>query len=100
MVRLFKIIATLEGISALFLFFVAMPLKYIWHKEEYMHSAGMTHGVLFVTYIVIATMLKMELKWPIKKYLIICLASIPPFGTFYIEWKYFRSSVNENSENN
>jgi len=99
MIRLFKIIATLEGISALFLFFVAMPMKYIWHNEEYIHTAGMTHGVLFTAYIVIATMLKMELKWPTKKYIIICLASIPPFGTFYIEWKYFRNTENESSKN-
>lgn len=98
MTRLFKIIATLEGISALVLFFVAMPLKYIWHMPEYVRVAGMAHGLLFTIYIIIATMLKSELKWSFKKYLIICLCSIPPFGTFYMEWKYLRNIENENSE--
>lgn len=99
MIRLFKIIATLEGISAILLFFIAMPLKYIYDMPEYVRITGMAHGLLFTVYIIMATMLKFELKWPFKKYLIICLASIPPFGTFYIEWKYFRGEEYKNSEN-
>ncbi len=98
MTRLFKIIATLEGISALVLFFIAMPLKYMYDMPEYVRVAGMAHGLLFTVYIIIATMLKFELNWPWKKYIIICLASIPPFGTFIMEYKYFRNTENENSE--
>ncbi|AWH86064.1 hypothetical protein HYN59_13500 [Flavobacterium album] len=94
MIRLFKIIATLEGISALILFFVAMPLKYIWDTPEYIRPTGMAHGVLFTIYIIFATMLKFEMNWPWKKFIIICLASIPPFGTFIMEWKYLRTPSN------
>ncbi|PZR18302.1 MAG: hypothetical protein DI539_16255 [Flavobacterium psychrophilum] len=97
MTRLFKIIATLEGISLLALLFVAMPLKYIWNMPEYVRVVGMAHGLLFIVYIIIASMLKSELKWPFGKYLIICLASVIPFGTFYIEYKYFKNTENENS---
>ena len=97
MLRAFKILATLEGISALLLFFVAMPLKYIWHDDQYIRPMGMAHGVLFTIYIVMATMLKFELNWPWKKYIIICLASIPPFGTFWMEWKYLKNTSEENN---
>ena len=97
MTRLFKIIATLEGISLLALLFIAMPLKYIWDMPEYVRVVGMAHGLLFIVYIIIASMLKSELKWPFSKYLIICLASVIPFGTFYIEYKYFKNIENENS---
>lgn len=96
MLRAFKILATLEGISALLLFFFAMPLKYIWDNPEYIRPMGMAHGVLFTIYIVMATMLKFELNWPWKKYIIICLASIPPFGTFWMEWKYLKNTSEEN----
>jgi len=99
MIRLFKIVATLEGISLLALLFVAMPLKYIWDMPEYVRMAGMAHGLLFIAYIVLACMLKAELKWPVGKFLIICFASVIPFGTFYIEWKYFRNTENEGSKN-
>jgi integral membrane protein len=92
MVRFFKIVATLEGISLLLLFFVAMPLKYYFDTPEYVRPVGMAHGILFIAYIVMALMLKFEQDWPIKKLLIVCLASIIPFGTFYIEYKYFGST--------
>lgn len=87
MIRFFKIIALLEGISLLLLFFVAMPLKYVWDNPEYIRPVGMAHGLLFIGYIIMATMLKFEDGWPIKKYALICLASIIPFGTFYVEKK-------------
>jgi integral membrane protein len=92
MVRFFKIIATLEGISLLLLFCVAMPMKYIWENETLMKPAGYIHGFLFIAYIVVAYLLKDAQNWPFKKFFIVCLASVIPFGTFYIEYKYFRNT--------
>ncbi|HRB71197.1 MULTISPECIES: DUF3817 domain-containing protein [Flavobacterium] len=87
MLRFFKIIAFLEGISLLLLLFVAMPLKYMYDKPEMVRMVGMAHGLLFIGYIVLASMLKMEENWSLKKYLIVCVASVIPFGTFYVEKK-------------
>ena len=92
MLKLFKILALVEGISAILLFFFAMPMKYIFDNPIYVKHIGMAHGVLFTLYIVFATILKFTQKWPVLKYLEICLASIPPFGTFYIEKKYLRNA--------
>lgn len=99
MTRLFKIIATLEGISLLALLFVAMPLKYVYELPEYVRVVGMAHGLLFIVYIVIACMLKAELKWPWNKFFIICIASVIPFGTFYIEKKYFKDTTETDNKN-
>ncbi len=93
MTRFFKIIATLEGVSLLVLLFIAMPLKYIWDMPEAVRMVGMAHGLLFIGYIILAIMLKIEDNWPWKKFLIICAASVIPFGTFYIENKYFKSKA-------
>ncbi|MDI1317540.1 DUF3817 domain-containing protein [Flavobacterium sp.] len=92
MLKIFKIIALVEGISALLLFFFAMPMKYIFNEPIYVKHIGMAHGILFTTYIIFATILKFNENWSFKKYGIICLASIPPFGTFYIEKKYLRNA--------
>ncbi|RZJ60322.1 MAG: DUF3817 domain-containing protein [Flavobacterium sp.] len=91
MIRFFKVIATLEGVSLLLLLFIAMPLKYLYDMPEMVRFVGMAHGVLFIAYIVMAVVLHIRLRWPVLQFLIICAASIVPFGTFYIEWKYFRS---------
>ncbi len=91
MIKSFKITALLEGISLLALLFFAMPMKYILEIPVYVKYIGMIHGLLFIAYVVLASVLKYEQKWNLKKYFIICIASIVPFGTFYIEKKYFSS---------
>ena len=91
MIKSFKIIALLEGISLLALLFFAMPMKYIFDNPAFVKHIGMTHGLLFIAYIVLASVLKFEQKWDFKKYLIICIASVVPFGTFYVEKKYLKN---------
>ena len=88
MLEFFKKIAQLEGISLLALLFFAMPMKYMFGQEIYVKTIGMAHGVLFIIYIIMAVLLKFSLNWGYKLLAIIGLASIIPFGTFYVERKY------------
>jgi len=92
MSKFFKIVATLEGISLLLLLFVAMPLKYIFDLPEFVRVIGMAHGLLFIGYIILATKLKTEESWNNGKFFEVCIASIIPFGTFYMEKKYLKNS--------
>lgn len=80
--------ARAEGVSLLLLLFIAMPLKYIWDYPEAVEVVGMIHGVLFMAYVAFAIWIYLTLKWSIKILAIVILASIIPFGTFYIENKY------------
>ncbi len=87
MLKLFKIIGFLEGVSYLVLFFNMLVIKNIsmeWYKI-FLFPIGLAHGLLFISYIVLAIVLKMEQNWSVKKFALICLASILPFGTFYSE---------------
>jgi integral membrane protein len=88
MLKLFRVIAFLEGVSLLLLLFFAMPMKYYFQEPIFVKTIGMAHGILFVIYIILAIMAKIELNWSFKKMGIICLASVLPFGTFYVEKKY------------
>lgn len=88
MLKLFKIVAFLEGASLLLLLFFAMPMKYFFQEPIFVKTIGMAHGVLFVVYIILAIMSKIELNWSFKKFSFIFVASIVPFGTFYVEKKY------------
>lgn len=91
MLRIFKNIAILEGISSILLFFVAMPLKYLFTHTEYMRPIGMAHGVFFVFFVVIAIYFAFKEKWNFKKVLIVFICSVIPCGTFYVEKKYLRN---------
>lgn len=90
MIKAFRIISFLEGISYLLLLFVAVPIKYFGENETYVKMLGMPHGLLFIGYIVLAIMLKYELNWKAKTFWMILVASVIPFGTFYIDRKFLR----------
>lgn len=91
MMKLFRIIALLEGLSLLALLFFAMPMKYIAGNPIYVKNIGMAHGILFILYIAFAILITNEQKWSFKTLSIVCIASMVPFGTFYIEKKYFQN---------
>ena len=88
MIKLFRLITLLEGSSYLLLLFVAVPLKYLMGDESYVKLLGMPHGVLFITYIVLSFVMQKKMNWNTTSFIIILLASIIPFGTFYVDKKY------------
>lgn len=87
-INTFRIVALLEGVSYILLLFIATPIKYLAQDPQYVKFLGMPHGILFIAYIVLAFVFKKEFSWNNKQLLIVLLASIVPFGTFYIDKKY------------
>lgn len=91
MLNIFRIVAFLEGLSYIALLFIAVPIKYLYGDPQYVKLLGMPHGVLFMAYIVLALLLSSEMGWKRKNLFIILIASVIPFGTFYVEYKYLRT---------
>jgi integral membrane protein len=90
--NIFRIIALLEGLSYILLLGIATPIKYFYNDPQYVKMLGMPHGLLFVAYIVLAILLKNEQAWTKKQFGHILLASIVPFGTFYIDRNYLKTA--------
>jgi len=88
--NVFRFIAIIEGLSYILLL-IATPIKYLLDNEQYVKALGMPHGILFILYIVFAVLIQKKMNWNNKDLIIVMLASIVPFGTFYIEYKYFKS---------
>ncbi len=88
--NIFRIIALLEGISYIALLFIAVPIKYFGGDPQYVKLLGMPHGILFLAYIVLAIVLASEVKWSRKTLFIVLVASIIPFGTFYVDRNYLK----------
>ncbi|MFT6851106.1 MAG: integral membrane protein [Sphingobacteriales bacterium] len=85
-----RISAFLEGISYALLLFIGVPLKYWGGNEFLVKTLGMPHGVLFIAYIILSISVYFSVKWTKKDIFFILLASIIPFGTFYVDKKYFK----------
>lgn len=91
MLNIFRTTAILEGISYLALFAITMPLKYMADLPMPNKYVGYAHGGLFIAYIILAIVFWMEKKWSVKRLLILLLASLLPFATFYVDKKYLNS---------
>jgi len=98
MLKTFSITAILEGVSYLLLFGVGMPLKYMAQIPEPNIYIGYAHGFLFIAYVVLAALLTVERKWGFKMFAILFIASLLPFGTFYIDKKYLKPMMLVSSE--
>ena len=82
LMQLFKIVAIAEGVSFLVLLLIAMPLKYIAHYQKPVKVVGMTHGILFLTFLILSFevggKLNKKFGWFAKAF----IAAIIPFGAF------------------
>ncbi len=92
MIGIFKIVSLLEGISYILLLFIATPIKYLYDNPSYVKMLGMPHGILFILYIILAYMLKDELKWSNKTFGKVCVLAILPLGTFFVG-KYLKKDT-------
>lgn len=94
MLKIFKITAILEGISYLVLFANMLLIKPT-NLELYktlLYPIGMSHGVLFIAYVLLAVLLKKSQNWSFPLLGFILLASLLPFATFYVEQKYLKNA--------
>jgi integral membrane protein len=81
----FRLINKIEGFSYLFLLFVAMPLKYMAGFPIATKIAGMIHGVLFIGFVYQLIITTDEVPFSKKEAFIFFVASLIPFGSFYVE---------------
>lgn len=90
MLNLFRVTSILEGISYLSLFAVTMPLKYLADITQPNKWVGYAHGILFIAYIILAIVFWLQKKWSLKRGVILLVASLLPFATFYVDKKYLK----------
>mgnify|MGYP004004897805 FL=1 len=94
----FRIINLVEGISYLLLLFVAMPLKYMAGIAVATKIMGMTHGILFIIFMILLAQAHDEYKFKSKFSLILFIASLVPFGTTWTQKFLDDSKIKENCE--
>jgi integral membrane protein len=75
-----------EGISYLILLGIAMPLKYMWDKPEYVRTVGSAHGLLFVMFMLMLTYALANKAISFKQAAFAFLLSLIPFGTFFLSF--------------
>ncbi|MFD2600417.1 DUF3817 domain-containing protein [Sphingobacterium corticis] len=94
MLRITRQVALWEAISAIILFFVAMPIKYILPRfmevpedirMNTVRIAGSIHGFLFVLLVVLIVACWQSYNWKIQRVLLYIVLCIPPIISFWVE---------------
>ena len=84
-----RAVGFIEGVSALILFFIAMPLKYLSGIPETGKSVvfwvGLIHGILFISYAAVTFIAWGKGHLTGKLVGLAAIASIVPFGPFVID---------------
>ena len=93
MIKILRVISYLEGISYILLLFIAVPIKYYANDPSLVKLLGMPHGLLFVAFVILSFVNSKKYNWSFIKTIVVLISSIVPFGTFYVDYKYFKNRV-------
>lgn len=89
-----RIAGLVEGISFVLLLFIAMPLKYMAGRPEYVKVIGMAHGILFIFYVLFLIRAAVAHGWSPGRMLVLFVSTLVPFGTFAADyWILAREKV-------
>jgi integral membrane protein len=89
-IKQFRIIALIEGVSYIS-FAITMPLKYGFDITGPNYIVGRLHGFVFLLYCLWWLVLTLRKSWDLPKGILFFIASLIPFGTFYIDTKYLKN---------
>ncbi|MGB0713372.1 MAG: DUF3817 domain-containing protein [Gammaproteobacteria bacterium] len=85
MLKAFRIISVLEGLS-----FLTLLSLVVFEFREHIFVVGMGHGVLFMAYFVGALLVSHKMGWSILFWLLVLLCAVIPFAFIPLEWKLNR----------
>lgn len=84
----YRVMAYVTGVMLIVLCFVAVPLKLFAHDGTLSTVVGLPHGlVCYPLYLLTTYDLYRRVRWPLSKMVLIVLAGVIPFLTFFVERK-------------
>lgn len=87
MLSIFRKLSLIEGLSLITLLFIAMPAKYYFAAFDSVWIVGMTHGVLWLAYVLLSLTVSHQQKWSVMFWLLVLFASVIPFACFFLDGK-------------
>ena len=85
-----RILGIVEGLSFLFLLFIAMPLKYLGDMPMPVKISGWIHGLLFMAFCAFLVVAWVSARWSVGRSAFVFGAALVPFGPFLIDGRLRR----------
>ncbi len=96
MLKFFRILSLVEGLSLVTLLFIAMPAKYQF-GFDFVWPVGMAHGVLWLAYVIFSLLVSHKQNWSVMFWLLVLLCSVIPFAVFFLDARLKREFVLANA---
>lgn len=93
MIKVFRSISLLEGLSYLIILSVTLGII----AREWVFPLGMAHGILFFLYLVLSLIVSGKKGWSVWVWLLLLVASVIPFAFIFAEL-YLRKAERPMSE--
>lgn len=84
MLKLFRFLSLIEGLSLLVLLFVAMPARYQL-GYDFVWPVGMAHGVLWLAFVAVSLVVSHLQRWSVLVWLMALVCSVLPFGFVFLD---------------
>ncbi len=90
MLKIFRVLSIIEGLSLIALMCVALPAKYYFGYFDIVWDTGMVHGILWMSYFVLSLVVSHMEKWKVTLWIAALFTSVIPFAFFFLERKLKR----------
>ena len=92
-IKRFRVMALVAGVMSLLLWFVDLPVAYLFNNEDWKSKVGwipFVHGWVYLVYVLTAIQFATKARWNIKKMLWLILAGTLPIASFAAERRVVR----------
>ena len=92
-VKRFRFMAIVAGVMSLLLWFVDLPVVYLFNNPDWKAAVAwipFVHGWIYLAYVLVALQFSVKANWPIKKIVWLLLAGTLPFASIAAERRVVR----------
>ena len=92
-VKRFRFMALVAGAMSLLLWFVDLPVVYLFNNPDWKAAVAwipFVHGWIYLAYVLVALQFSVKANWPIKKIVWLLLAGTLPFASIAAERRVVR----------
>ena len=89
----FRVMAIMAGIMSLLLWFIDLPVVYLFDNADWKAAVAwipFVHGWVYFAYVIVALQFSVKAKWPISKILWLLLAGTLPVASLIAERRVVR----------
>jgi integral membrane protein len=92
-VKRFRVMALVAGVMSLLLWFVDLPVAYLFNNDDWKSKVEwipFVHGWIYAVYVLTAIQFGTKARWPLTKILWLILAGTLPIASFAAERRVVR----------